>query len=90
MSTDYATTPTLGCHIDVPKQTQEHALGTVVHGNGNTIWIYTQASAGTVATGTCTVNDTTFLLTDAAGDYTADTAFAQGDYGWVRLTAQVT
>jgi len=37
-----------------------------------------------VATGTCTVTGSN--LTDAAGTYTADTAFASGEYGWVRLT----
>jgi hypothetical protein len=54
-----------------------------VHGTVNTIWIYVLASE-VVATGTCTVTGTT--LTDAAGNFTADTAFASGEYGWVRRT----
>ena len=27
-----------------------------------------------------------FALTDTAGSYTADVAFASGEYGWVRKT----
>ena len=67
----------------------EFALGTVVQGDENASWIYVQATA-TVATGTCTVNATTFVVTDAAGTYTADVAFAAGEYGWVRQTAGTT
>ncbi len=86
---NYATTPTAGCRLVDPVATQEHALGTVVHGNDNTIWIYCQAN-GAVATGTCTVNASTFQLTDAAGNYTADVAFADNEYGWVRDTTGAT
>lgn len=85
----YSTTPTLGVRISEPSATAEHALGTVVHGNGNSIWIYAQAN-GAVATGTCTVNASTFQLTDAAGNYTADVAFADNEYGWVRDTTGAT
>ena len=62
-------------------------LGTTARGDSNTAWIYVKAS-GSVATGTCTVASATFLLTDASGPYTADTAFADGEYGWVKLTAE--
>ena len=62
------------------------ALGTTARGDSNTVWIYVKAS-GSVATGTCTMASATFLLTDASGIFTADTAFADGEYGWVRLTA---
>ena len=84
-NTDYATTPTVGVWMDQPTTDALHGLGTVVHGNANTIWVYVQAS-GTVATGTCTV-DGSFQLTDAAGNHTADVAFADNEYGWVRQTA---
>lgn len=88
MSTDYTTMPLLGVSIDTPSTTADHALGTVVFGNSNTIWIYVQAS-GAVATGTCTV-DGSYQLTDAAGNYTADVAFADNEYGWVRDTTGAT
>ena len=88
MSTDYATTGMIGVNIDSPSTTADHALGTVTHGNANTIWVYVQASEA-VATGTCTV-DGSFALTDAAGTYTADVAFASGEYGWVKDTTGAT
>lgn len=59
-------------------------LGTPQIGALNDTWVYVKASEA-VATGTCTVS-AAFALTDTAGDYTADTAFASGDYGWVRKT----
>ena len=61
------------------------AVGTVVLGTGNTTWIYGQATEA--VTGTCTVNTTTFNITDAAGNHTAEAAFAANEYGWVRQTA---
>ena len=86
--TDFVTTPTVGPNFNRRTTTPEFDLGTVVTGTNNTGWIYGQAS-GAVATGTCTVKSSTFLITDAAGTFTADTAFADGEYGWVRQTAQV-
>jgi len=59
-------------------------VGTPQIGTLNDTWVYVQASEA-VATGTCTVS-AAFALTDTAGTYTADTAFASGDYGWVRKT----
>ena len=82
-TTDFCTTPTAGINFNRRTTTKEFGLGTVVHGTVNTIWIYVHASE-VVATGTCTVTGTT--LTDAAGNFTADTAFASGEYGWVRRT----
>lgn len=64
--------------------TKEFKLGTSAHDDANRSWTYVQASEA-VATGTCTVS-AAWALTDAAGTYTADTAFASGEYGWVRLT----
>ena len=82
---DFLITPILGGRLTSPTTTAEHALGTVAFGNANTAWIYVQAS-GAVATGTCTV-DGSFQCTDAAGNHTADVAFADNEYGWVRQTA---
>lgn len=58
-------------------------LGTPQIGALNDTWVYVQASEA--VTGTCTVS-AAFALTDTAGSYTADTAFASGEYGWVRKT----
>jgi hypothetical protein len=68
---------------------QEFALGTVAHGENVDTWVYGQAN-GSVATGTCTFTASTGQITDAAGSHTADTAFADNEYGWVRLTADTT
>ena len=65
------------------------ALGTTTTGDENSVWIYCQAN-GSVATGACTIATSTWQLTDAAGNHTADTAFADNDYGWVRQTADFT
>jgi hypothetical protein len=63
----------------------EFKVGTVVIGDDANAWTYGKASE-TVATGTCTLNGSTFAITDAAGNHTADTAFAANEYGWVRRT----
>ena len=63
---------------------REFKLGTAQLDDSNQTWVYVRASEA-VATGTCTVS-AAFALTDAAGNYTADTAFASGEYGWVRKT----
>lgn len=60
-------------------------LGTVAKGKQATKWVYVKASEA--VTSTCTVNTTTFALTDLAGNYTATDAFAAGEYGWVKQTA---
>ena len=80
-----APTPTnLGVQSGI--SAQQFQLGQVEFGVGNTQWAYGVAS-GAVATGSCTYNPTTFAITDAAGNYTADTALTDGQEGWVRLTA---
>lgn len=75
--------PLVGANFARRTQTKEFNLGTPTLDNINQTWVYCHAAAA-VATGTCTL--TGFELTDAAGNYTADTAFAAGDYGWVRKT----
>ena len=88
-TTDFLTDRKVGAETDA-RSTANSAgfeLGTTARGSNNTAWIYVKAS-GSVATGTCTVASGTFLLTDASGPYTADTAFADLEYGWVKLTAE--
>lgn len=84
--TDYMTYGPLGANFNRRTTEQEHLLGQTARGTNNTAWIYVLASEG--VTGTCTVNTSTFALTDTAGQHTADTAFASGEYGWVRATDQ--
>lgn len=76
--------PMVGAQAARRTTNREFKLGTVQLDDSNQTWVYVQASES-VATGTCTVS-AAFALTDAAGNYTADTAFASGEYGWVRKT----
>lgn len=76
--------PMVGAQAARRTSNREFKLGTVQLDDSNQTWVYVQASEA-VATGTCTVS-AAFALTDAAGNYTADTAFASGEYGWVRKT----
>jgi hypothetical protein len=85
---DFATLGPLGANYNRRTTEAEYDVGTISFGTNNTGWVYVLASEA-VATGTCTVNTSTFALTDAAGEHTADTAFASGEYGWVRATDQV-
>lgn len=85
MAQTITTLPIAGANTARRTTTKEFALGTPALGAGNTTWVYVQASEA-VAIGTCTANTTTFALTDAAGNHTADDAFASGEYGWVRRT----
>ena len=76
--------PMVGPQASRRTSNREFTLGTAQIDDSNRTWVYVQASEA-VATGTCTVS-AAFALTDAAGNYTADTAFASGEYGWVRKT----
>ena len=76
--------PMVGAAAARRTTTREFKLGTAQIDDLNQTWVYVQASEA-VATGTCTVS-AAFALTDAAGNYTADAAFASGEYGWVRKT----
>lgn len=79
-----AVIPLAGVNFSRRTTTKEFKLGTAQIDDSNQTWVYVQASEA-VATGTCTVSGA-FALTDAAGSYTADTAFAINEYGWVRKT----
>ncbi|ABK44225.1 hypothetical protein Mmc1_1717 [Magnetococcus marinus MC-1] len=80
---------TLGVNFTKRASRPDFQLGHTVRGNENTLWIYVLA-AEAVATGSCTVNTTTYALTDAAGNHTAEAAFAAGEYGWVKQSAGLT
>jgi hypothetical protein len=76
----------IGANVDRRTESAEFKLGTAFIGADQQVWTYCQASGSAVATGARTLNASTFLLTSAAGSHTADTAFAQNEYGWVRRT----
>lgn len=82
--TNFATS-VCGFHPTKRTTGPEHRLGSISLGKQGTRWVYVQASEA--VTGTCTVNTSTFALTDTGGNHTADAAFASGEYGWVRRTA---
>lgn len=84
MASTFASTPLIGVNFASPDTTPSFGVGTPVLGNLNDTWVYVKATEA-VATGTCSV-DSSFNLTDAAGNYTAPVAFASGDYGWVYKT----
>ena len=83
----HAITPIAGFHATRRDGDPLVALGSVVLGDKDTIWVYGQATEA--VTGTCTLNTSTFAITDAAGNHTAEAAFAANEYGWVRQTAAV-
>ena len=84
MPSTFTATPLAGVTFADRKTTPDFGLGTPVLGSQNDTWVYVKATEA-VATGTCSV-DASFNLTDAAGNYTAATAFASGEYGWVYKT----
>lgn len=86
MASTFNALPIIGIDYALRTTEPDFALGTPSIGNKSDTWVYVQAN-GAVATGTCTVSGSGgFQCTDAAGNYTADTAFADNEYGWVRLT----
>jgi hypothetical protein len=84
-NTRFAQDGLVSAKLDRRSTTPEFALGTVAIANNGTVFVYGLASE-VVATGTCTLNASTFAITDTAGLHTADVAFASGQYGFVRKT----
>ena len=65
----------------------EFKVGTATIDDSNRTFVYVGPAANTIAAAaTCTVTGA-FAVNNTAGTYTADTAFATGEYGWVRKTA---
>ena len=81
-------TPILGVDFDNRSLTNDTGveLGTLVNGNDGKEYVRVLATEA-IAIGTCTVDLSTFAVTDAAGNFTADVAFLSGEYGWVKRTA---
>lgn len=82
-----AVTPIVGANTDRRTASPEFAVGTPILARDNRTYVYVGPAANAIAAGaTCTVTGA-FAVNNTAGNYTADTAFAPGDYGWVRKTA---
>lgn len=79
-------TSLVGANTDRRTTTPEFAVGTPIMAGANRTYVYVGPAANAItAAAACTVNGN-FTVNNTAGTYTADTAFATGDYGWVRKT----
>ena len=66
--------------------TPEFKVGTPALDDSNRTFVYVGPAANAIsAASACTVTGA-FAVNNTAGTYTADTAFAAGEYGWVRKT----
>jgi len=84
-------TPILGVAFDERNTDNARGieLGTLVNGEDGYQYIFVIASGAIAAAATCAVDipGGTFVATSGAGDFTADVAFADAEYGWVKRTA---
>lgn len=78
--------PMIGANPSRRTTTKEYKLGTAQVDDSNRTWVYVQAS-GAIAAAATVIVDANFSASSGAGSYTADTAFAANEYGWVRKTA---
>ena len=82
----FATSPLVGAAYTRRTATPEFKVGTPALGPDNRTYVYVGPSTNTITTAaTCTVTGA-FVVNNTAGTYTADAAFATGEYGWVRKT----
>lgn len=82
----FTTTPVIGVQFNKRPTVPEHKVGMPVLSDQNETWVYVGPAANAIsAAATCTVTGA-FAVNNTAGNYTADTAFATGEYGWVRKT----
>lgn len=86
-NTYFQTGHLLGVKLDRTSTSPEFPVGQTCRGNANRSYVYVGPAANAIsAAATCTVTGA-FAVNNTAGNYTADVAFASGDYGWVRKTA---
>ena len=79
-------TALVGANPSRRTQASEFVLGTSALDDQNRTWVYVKSNVAVAAAGAPVVS-AAFALTAATGGlYTADAAFAIGDYGWVRKT----
>ena len=83
----FATSPLVGAAFNRRTTPPEFKVGTPALGPDNKTSVYVGPSTNAInAAATCTVT-AAFAVNNTAGTYTADAAFATGEYGWVRKTA---
>lgn len=76
----------VGANTDRRTTTPEFAVGTPILAGGNKTYVYVGPAANAInAAAACTVTGA-FAVNNTAGTYTADKAFATGEYGWVAKT----
>lgn len=81
------TSPLVGANTSRRSLNKEFVAGTASMDDQNRTWVYVGPAANAItAAATCTVTGA-FAVNNTAGNYTADAAFATGEYGWVRKTA---
>ena len=81
------TIPMAGAQANRRTSTPEFKVGTTNLDDSNRTFVYVGPATNAIAAAaTCTVTGA-FAVNATGGNYTADTAFAAGDYGWVRKTA---
>ena len=80
------TIPMAGAQANRRTSTPEFKVGTTNLDDSNRTYVYVGPATNAIAAAAaCTVTGA-FAVNATAGNYTADTAFAAGDYGWVRKT----
>ena len=80
------TIPLVGANSLRRTSTPEFKVGTTQLDDSNRTFVYVGPATNAItAAATCTVTGA-FAVNNTAGTYTADAAFAAGDYGWVRKT----
>ena len=81
------TIPLVGANPSRRTSMPEFKVGTTQLDDSNRTFVYVGPATNAInAAATCTVTGA-FAVNNTAGTYTADAAFAAGDYGWVRKTA---
>lgn len=78
--------PMAGANVARRTTTKEFTLGTAQIDDANRTWVYVQADVTVAAAAAPAVSATFHLTAATGGSYTADTAFAANEYGWVRKT----
>lgn len=78
--------PMVGANPDRRTSNREFDLGTAQIDDNNSTWVYVLAPAAVAAAAVVVLTQPAFTIATGAGNYTADTAFAAGEYGWVRKT----
>lgn len=78
--------PMVGAQFARRTTTKEFTLGTAQIDDSNRTWVYVISNVVVNAAQAPVVSGAFALTAATGGNYTADNAFAVGEYGWVRKT----